>query len=401
MEKKKEKKSKKWLLTMIGMIIVAVVIILLLFGLGERKGDRVKISVTPKTTLSADVRSLLLKSGETKQITVSCKEKVIFSSSDPNVATVNQQGVVKAVSKGNAIITATYDEQTVYCGVIVDGIGNMVDVSKQKAKVIFADVQLEEPGAFTGLAVDTSENAYYLAQAYATSSYERLPSDIVVSKVAKDKGVWKTTEWMRFYESGTGRVAVEKDGADTYLLTESNGSYYGSGTTLSRIGWKNESYEQDTFGETFTFEEVKGSASPAVDTKNGLIMLYDNAKKSYQIYDRKSLQDGKTAVCLHEVVCANNQQPESGLDDSQGFYNATVRDFAIADGYIYQISGSSSIYISVFDLNGILQYCYRVPDYADMEVRMPGGIVCEEGKIYIAVGSGNKDYLLGNVWMFQ
>ena len=106
-------------------------------------------------------------------------------------------------------------------------------------------------------------------------------------------------------------------------------------------------------------------------------------------------------VYLHEAVCENGQEPVAGVDESQGFYNATIRDFAVADGYIYQICGSSSIYVSVFDLEGTLQYCYRVPDFDDMEVRTPGGIACEGGKVYIAVGSGNSSYYFGNVWMFE
>lgn len=403
MEEKEKKKSKKAVfLILLGMIIVVTIIILLMLKVGGKIGGGDSVSVTAKTEkpLSVDKRSLLMKSGESQQLT-SSESGATFTSSNPEVATVNGTGKVTALKKGNALITITIGERTAYCGVIVNDTGNMVDVSKQKAKVIFSDVMLDEPGEITGFAVDTSENAYYLAQDYATSSYGKLPSDIVVSKVAKDKGVWKTVEWMRFYESGTGRIALEKDGTGTYLLTESNGSYYDSGTTVSRIGWKNGSYEQEIFGETYGFGNEKGSASPAVDAENGLVMIYDNVRKSYRLYDRKTLKNGEDAVYLHEVVCANDQQPATGLDDSQGFYNATVRDFAIADGYIYQISGSSSIYISVFDLNGILQYCYRVPDYKDMKVRVPGGVVCEDGKIYIAVGSGNKEYLFGNVWVFE
>ncbi len=394
-------KSKKWILIIIGMILAATVIILLLLGLGEKRGGGTTVPATDKPALSVDTRSMLLKSGETRQLSVMNDVSATFSSSNTGVAKVDEKGVVTAVAKGNALITITAGEETAYCGIIVDGTGSMIDVSKQKAKAIFSDVKLEEPGAITGLAVDIAGNAYYLAQAYATSSYGSLPSDIVVSKVAKENAAWKVTEWMRFYESGTGTIAIEKEGIDTYLLTESNGSYYGSGTTASRIKWKNESYEQETFGDTFSFAGVTGSASPAVDAGNGLLMVYDNVKKSYLLYDRESLQSGKDAVYLHEVVCKNGQEPVAGVDDSQGFYNATVRDFAIANGYIYQICGSASIYVSVFDLNGTLQYCYRVPEYADMGVRMPGGIACEGGKIYIAVGSGNSNYYFGNVWMFQ
>lgn len=403
MENKMKTKSKKLLLIMCGMIIVAAVIILLLFRLGDGKGDGEKVSATSKVeTISVDNRSLLMKSGETKQLKAS-KEDAKFTSSNPDVAMVDEAGNVTAIKKGTALITIALGDEKAYCGVIVDGIGTMVDVSKQKAKVVFKDILLEEPEAITSMAVDIAENAYYLAQPYGTKSYEMLPSDVVVSKVSKgNNNTWATTEWMRFYESGTGTIAIEKDGIDTYLLLESNGTYFGSGNSLSRVKWENEEFGQEEYGTTYNFSEISGSASPAVDSWNDMLVVYDNAKKSYLIYDRESLQSGEEAVYLHEVVCANGQEPVFGADDSQGFYNATIRDFAVADGYIYQICGSSSIYVSVFDLNGTLQYCYRVPDYAEeMEVRMPGGIACEAGKVYIAVGSENSSYYLGNVWMFE
>lgn len=403
MENNTKKNSKKLLLIIGGMIVVAAVIILLLFRLGDGKGDGAKTSAAPKVeAISVDARSLLMKSGETKQLKAS-KEDAKFTSSNPDVVTVDNTGKVTAVKKGNALITIGLGEEKAYCGVIVDGMGSMIDISKQKAKVIFSDILLEESEAITSLAVDISENAYYIAQPYGTKSYEMLPSDVIVSKVAKNENnAWATTEWMRFYESGTGTIAIEKDGIDTYLLLESNGTYYGSGNTLSSVKWENEEFCQEEYGTVYNFSEVSGSASPTVDSWNDMVVIYDNAKKSYLFYDRESLQSGEDAVYLHEVVCANKQEPVAGADDSQGFYNATIRDFAVADGYIYQICGSSSIYVSVFDLNGTLQYCYRVPDYAEeMEVRMPGGIACEAGKVYIAVGSQNSSYYLGNVWMFE
>lgn len=400
----KQTKKKNWI--PLAAVVSAAVIIVLVLGIfiyNKDGGDiKVPTASTKENLVTVEQRSLLMKSGETSVLTVKGKDAK-YVSSNPDVVKVDNTGKVTAVKKGNALITISVGEEKAYCGVIVDGMGNMVDISKQKAKVIFSDVLLEEPGAITSLAVDIAENAFYLAQPYASTSYEVLPSDIVVSKVSKnEKNAWATTDWMRFYESGTGTIAIEKDGIDTYLLLESNGTYYGSGSNLSCVKWNSEGFEQEEYGTIYNFSEVSGSASPAVDSWNGLIAIYDNSKKTYMFYDRESLQSGEEAVCLHEVVCENGQQPVAGVDESQGFYNATIRDFAVADGYIYQISGSSSIYVSVFDLNGTLQYCYRVPDYAeDMEVRMPGGIACEAGKVYIAVGSNDSSYFLGNVWMFE
>ena len=406
MEETKNKKYKKLFLILLAMILVAAVIILLIFALGKKDDGGEDIPAINETKVEAeltvDTRSLLMKSGETAKLKASL-EDAVFESSDASVVTVDASGNVTAVAKGSAMITIKAGEEVAYCGVIVDGMGTMVDVSKQKATVVFSDVMIEEPEAITSLAVDITENAYYLAQPYGTKSYEALPSDVVVSKVTKDKdNQWATTEWMRFYESGTGTIAIEKDGIETNLFIESNGDYFGTGDVLSVLKWENEGFEQEEFGTVYGLEEVAGSASPAIDAVNDWLLIYDKANKCYFVYDRESLQTNENANYLHKIECKNNQEPVAGTDDSQGYYNATIRDFAIYNGYIYQISGSSSIYVSAFDLNGTLQYCYRVPDFADsMEVRTPGGIACESGKVYIAVGSQNASYYLGNVWMFE
>ena len=397
------KKEKKKILPLIIAIAVAVIIILLLGFFMLNKGGDKKVPTASKTEdlVTVEQRSLLMKSGETQALTVKGKD-VKFASSNEAVAKVDSSGKVTAVAKGNALITITSGEETEYCGVIVDLTGTMIDVTKQKAAKLVSDVQLEEPGAISGFAIDTVNDVYYFAQPYGTSSYDNLVSDIIVNKVQKnEKGDYALNSWMRFYESGTGRIAIENDGTETHLLLESNGTYYGSGNTLSEVKWEDEGFGQGEYGTTYTLDGVVGSASPTVDQNNNLLLIYDKSSRTYFVYDKAMVEKDGTATYLHSVKIAGEQAPVSGTDESQGFYNASVRGVAFADGYIYQISGSSSIYVSVFDLNGTLQYCRRVPDFSDMEVRMPAGIVVENGKVYIAVGSYNTGYYFANVWMFK
>ncbi len=57
--------------------------------------------------------------GESRKLTVVCDEKVTFESSDTSVATVDKNGVVTAVGKGTATITAAAGDETDTCVVEV------------------------------------------------------------------------------------------------------------------------------------------------------------------------------------------------------------------------------------------------------------------------------------------
>ncbi|MBR4749914.1 MAG: Ig domain-containing protein [Abditibacteriota bacterium] len=69
--------------------------------------------VIPVTGISLNINSVTLKAGKTKTLTATVKPanatvtKVIWTSSNPTVATVNSSGKITAVKKGKATITAT------------------------------------------------------------------------------------------------------------------------------------------------------------------------------------------------------------------------------------------------------------------------------------------------------
>jgi phosphotransferase system HPr (HPr) family protein len=387
MEENQAKKKNKLPLVLVLSIAVIIVLGIGIFIIQKNGGDKkVPTASTKEDLVTVEQRSLLMTSGETKALSVK-GDDVKYSSSNEAVAKVDASGKVTAVSKGTALITIVSGDETEYCGVLVDMTGTMADITNQKASKLISEVQLEEPGEISGFAIDFMHNAFYFSQPYGTTSYGQMPSDVVVNKVQKnDKGVYAVDSWMRFYESGTGRIAIDKDGVETDLYLESNGSLYGSGNTLAKVRWENEKFDQGEFGTTYTLEGVQDSASPTIDHNNNLLLIYDESNKTYLLYDKEMMEKDGSATYLHSIKIKGEQTPVVGIDESEGFYNAAIKGVALYDGYIYQISGSRAIYISVFDMNGILQYCRRVPDFADMEVRTPAGIVVENGKIYIAVG---------------
>ena len=117
--------------------------------------------------------------------------------------------------------------------------------------------------------------------------------------------------------------------------------------------------------------------------------------------DESVLSGDTEPAYVHAFSCKSNQEPVAGEDDSQGRYNASIRGYALHDGYLYQFSGSSSIYVSVFDLDGNLQYCHRLDNPTEKDYYMPASISVVDGKVYVAIATGSSDYNLANVLVFE
>ena len=189
------------------------------------------------------------------------------------------------------------------------------------------------------------------------------------------------------------------DGGKLWL--ESNGTFMGFGTTASLVEWKDEGVNRDSYGQTVYPNGLGERVSFTADVENDLVMAYDLTEKTYYLYDRSDLLKDSSADYLKKIKCEGHQTPAMGIDDSQGRYTASIRGYAIADGYIYQLSGSTSIYISVFDLDGKLQYCYRLPDHPELEGRSPGSIAVVDGKVYVTIQSGDSTCYFANLWVYE
>lgn len=363
-------------------------------------------TVAPTEPLEMEQRSLLLASGEEARLTVTGGDEISYESSDPEVASVDANGNVKALKKGNAMITVSSGEQKLHCGVIVDAAGEMIDTSDMEATVIFSNVQLYHPMDLIGFGVDTKENAFYFSQQYAESAYQYLKSDSMLTKVEQIDGVWQRSEFVHLFNHGYGYIGVERDGDDIYLLTESNGPFKNEGTTVSRVIWEDGVMYDEEFGQTWTMPELNGNLRAQSDVENDLIVVYyaDGRKTGYAIYDRSDLISGEEEPAyLHKFTCVDGQTPAQGEDPSNGRYNGTFRGFAVHDGYIYQLSGAANVYLSVFDFEGNLQYCQRIDYHSDLPGRVPGSVaVDEDGNLYLAmISSENGSVSLANVWKLE
>ena len=85
----------------------------------------VKKEIISVTSISLDKNTLSLTKGESATLVATVSpsnatyKKIIWASSDPNVASVNSEGKVSAVAKGSATITAQVDEVKATCSVTV------------------------------------------------------------------------------------------------------------------------------------------------------------------------------------------------------------------------------------------------------------------------------------------
>lgn len=106
-------------------VLAAVLVGVLLFG-GKGNAEKpddpavVEPDPAPATPLTLDQTTLNLNQAETATLTVTGAEDVLWTSSDTNVATVDANGLVTAVSKGKTILKATVGDQSVSCFVIVN-----------------------------------------------------------------------------------------------------------------------------------------------------------------------------------------------------------------------------------------------------------------------------------------
>lgn len=93
-------------------VLAAVLVGVLLFG-GKGNAEKpddpavVEPDPAPATPLTLDQTTLNMNQGETATLTVTGAENVLWTSSDPNVATVDDSGTVTAGVPGTATITVT------------------------------------------------------------------------------------------------------------------------------------------------------------------------------------------------------------------------------------------------------------------------------------------------------
>lgn len=351
-------------------------------------------------TLTVEQRTLIMESGGEETLVVESNGDVTFSSNKPEVVSVDEEGHVTALRKGNAMLTVSAGDQVAYCGVMVDLTDSYVDLHEQEMKALVLDLTLERYTVPRDMDVDMEQKALYFVQTYGNA-----PSDLLFTKVELVDGGWERTEWMHLYESGYGLLSLDHDeNGDVYLWSNSNGNFNDEGATISRVAWEHEGFYQQEYGLTMDFglsvEEI------AVDEENDLVVLRTAGEmyKNYIYYDRESLLAGEEPIPLYTLSYSTNQTPTTGVDDSNNTYSMyTNQDFTVCGRYIYQLNGQAeqNVYISVFDIEGNFIYCRLITEYEDISFREPESLTYDDGKIYVVFASGESGNRWSNVFFFE
>ena len=374
-----------------------------LAGCSEPTAELPEDTTPPAPVVAAEdlmqQRSFLLAPGESVQLTLGTQD-VVLTSENPEVVSVDAAGNVKALKKGTAMITAQYNGDTDYCGVIVDGVGEMIDISKLEQRDIFTDLYLHSKTEVVSMAISPDGATVYLSQGYGISAFRPADADVLVNKITCKDGIWELGSWMRFFESGTGYIGLTTENGEDRLWMESGGSIYGTGIAVSRFAWEDEACYRTVYGDTITLADVNMPGVTA-ETESGLLLVKDQSTGDYAIYNSADLLSGKSPVALRYITCASKQTPAMGEDPSQGRYNAALKAFVLHDGYIYQLSGNKSVYLTVFDLEGKLQYCHRLEEQPDMLLRKPAALSVTDGKIYVLMQGGDATHVQANLWVYE
>lgn len=360
-------------------------------GKTEANGETENENQESVGKLTLDESYLTLKTGESYQLKAETEETVTYTSSNPKVATVDKNGKVTAVAKGNALIVAETEKARGTCGVSIDLIDQSIDIEGKTMKPFKIDLTVaRETSVMQSFAIKP-DGTLYIIQAYNST-----PGDCIVTKVNTDD----TQEYMRFVEFGHGNtIAVEWDEeGNDYLWIPSVGGLDSSNAGVSRMEWKSDAMYQIEAGDTWEGGLFNQNPNCAVDMESGRLLMCQTISSGRQcyIYDLEGFLSGELTEPLHTFTMPTyNEAGQPGSTYLQGF--------ALYGEYFYTYEGGANelITIHTFDMDGNWIYSRDVLGYPDLEYREAEGMQVCDGKIYIGIASGPSYDRKANIFTFE
>lgn len=356
-------------------------------------------TIPPTTTITLNEDGLVLSSGDTFQLSAEVDD-VSYASSNEAVATVDANGLISAVGKGNAVITASVDGVVAHCGVIVDlEETSLIDIREQTATLMVAEQYLIHASVLRDFVI-VDEEVYYIQR------NDSQPSDLVLHHLDENGN---TDEWMNLIGFGGGVSISAEQAADGkwYLWVESNGNAASEGQTVSRIPYEPGTTYQSQGGQTWYFNQTEGPVYASVDQENGLVCVRTvcNAGYRFTYYDYESMIAGEELIPLYskDLSMLTTALDKSINPTGAGVGEHNFRGFAVSGQYIYQYFGTakSSLLVAVYDIHGEAVYIHKVTEFSDMVFREPDGMYIADGKLYLGLASGESGDRRANIIVYE
>ena len=383
----------KWIVRMLGMLLV----LSMLTGCG---GGPAPQEETPAEPPTLNHEFIVLGEGETEQLSVQNAEGALkFVSDNPDVVTVDENGLVAFAGKGNARITVTVGTTTLSCGVIAGLDEALIDIRQSELEPLIREQYLAHVTVLRDFIVDDGE-IYYIQRK------DSVPGDLTIQHLDQDGNV---DQWMSLIGFGGG-VSISMDrGKDgrRYIWVESNGTPASEGQTLSRIPWESGTSYVRQGGQTWNFRQEEGAAYAAVDQENELVCIRTNSKAGYTFtyYNYADMIAGSAPVPLYQIELnmLTSTLPKDVNPSGASVGEYAFRGFAIQGQYIYQYFGTANgaILVAVYDMEGNAQYVHKVTQYGDLVFREPDGICIADGKMYIGITSGESADRRANIFRYS
>lgn len=361
----------------------------------------------PIDKITLNENELSMYSGDFFQLKVAgdLPYTTVWYSSDKNIAAISDNGLVTAIAKGEAYVTADIGYAKSRCKVVVLGDSKALSLSPLGApladNLIYSkNIVLKAPyRVMQGFDIDSKNNLYYIQLGAVNANVQGQTKSHELYVIKSTSNNTDISDFMTFqyFGHGSNMVIEENTNGETYVWLNSlatkntTTNEYGNSPSFSRIKYeKGKIYKEGYGGENFFLNNGKLNTHPAIDFKNRMLCVTatQNSTRYFYTYDLDqalALPDTQFAVDVTfggeetDIELQTVKRQVVGKDLSKltplgsfslipGSNKATdinsysMQGHDICDGFIYYnegdgngndiLNGCSNDYVTVLDLNG-------------------------------------------------
>ena len=385
--------------------------------------------VIPVTSVSLNKTSLTLNKGKTATLTSTISpsdatnKKVRWSSSNTSVATVDSNGLVKAINAGSSTITVTSDDgkYSASCNVkviipYVEPTSNRIAYKTNFSATRTGAVMQSWIVYKNYLYVTQRNGSIDVSKHYPAGFITRIAKSAITNSKYTVFTAAKYNEYVHLEKFGhMGSIAVEETDGISYLWTGCNAvesDKYDVPTNFCRIPLSDVSFNGKLYKSTYgAVYNTYSSNAIAIDNNKRILVLRSGGRGEsvYTVYDLddyikngKKGGDGATAKYSFKVVNKTLK-----MENGKSKTDISWQGFAIYNNYVYIYEGNaqkdakenektSGVFVSIWSIKGEKVIYRKNIGYPGKEDWEPEGIQVYKNLdgvsgAYIYIGFSNKD----------